>query len=77
MRAKLSLPFIHVQSWDTLNIFTNFLTKSEDGTSQSHDDLSVLEHLSLRLELHRTNHQDDDPSHQEGDAEVEEGQFTS
>ena len=56
---------------------TNFLTKSEDGTSQSHDDLSVLEHLSFRLELHHTHHQDDDSSHQEGDAEVEEGQSTS
>ena len=50
------------------------LTKSEDGAAERHDELSVLEHLGLGLELHGPHHQDDHAGHEEGHAEVEQGQ---
>ena len=48
-------------------------TKSEDGTAQSDDNLSILVQLGLGLELNRAHDEDNDPSHDEGDTEVEEG----
>ena len=53
------------------------LTESEDGTAQRHDELPVLEHLGLGLELHGADHEDDDAGHEECHAEVEERQLTS
>ena len=47
------------------------LTESEDGTAQGHDQLPVLEHLGLGLELHGADHEDDHAGHQECHAEVE------
>ena len=52
-------------------------TESEDGTAQGHDELPVLEHLGLGLELHGADHKDDDAGHEECHAEVEERQPTS
>ena len=53
------------------------LTKSKDGAAERHDELSVLEHLGLGLELHGPDHQDDHAGHEEGHAEVEQGEPTS
>lgn len=53
------------------------LTESEDGTAQRHNELPVLEHLGLGLELHGADHEDDDAGHQECHAEVEQWQLTS
>ena len=50
------------------------LTKSKDGAAERHDELSVLEHLGLGLELHGPHHQDDHAGHEEGHAEVEQRQ---
>ena len=62
----------HLKRKDIFNPLS--LTKSKDGASERHDELSVLEHLGLGLELHGPHHQDDHAGHEEGHAEVEQGQ---
>ena len=57
---------IFCYSKEHLNIFNQLsLTESEDGTAQGHNELPVLEHLGLGLELHGADHEDDDAGHQE------------
>ena len=67
--------------WVSLNKLLFFLfiilTKSEDGAAKRHNDLSVLEHLGLGLELDGADHEDDHAGHEECDAEVEERQAAS